>query len=187
MAYQTHGRDPLLDQNMQAALERRGRELIGILLVILGLMAVLMIVSYSPDDPNWMMATDAPVQNWLGRAGATLAAPLFMIVGWGALGIGILFMAWGARFALDWGRERAFSRLIFAPIAVALASVYAATLQPPAEWSHSFGLGGLFGDTVLLMVLQIIPGTAALGAKMISLLTGVMIFGLAAFVLGFTW
>ncbi|MEM1410624.1 MAG: DNA translocase FtsK 4TM domain-containing protein, partial [Pseudomonadota bacterium] len=89
--------------------------------------------------------------------------------------------------ALDWGRERAFGRVIFAPIAVALAAVYAATLNPPADWSHSFGMGGLFGDTVLLMVLQIVPGTAALGAKLISLITGLMILALGAFVLGFTW
>ncbi|MEM6896798.1 MAG: DNA translocase FtsK 4TM domain-containing protein, partial [Pseudomonadota bacterium] len=187
MAYQTHGRDPLLDQKMQAALERRGRELFGILLIVLGLLAAVMIASYSPDDPNWMVATDAPVENWLGRAGATVAAPLFMIVGWGAFGIGVILMAWGARFMLDWGRERAFGRLIFAPIAIALASVYAATLTPPDGWSHSFGLGGLFGDTVLLMVLQIVPGTAALGAKMISLLAGLIIVALGAFVLGFTW
>ncbi|MEM9349372.1 MAG: DNA translocase FtsK 4TM domain-containing protein [Pseudomonadota bacterium] len=187
MAYQTQGRDPLLDQNMQAALEKRGRELLGVLLVVMGVLAAAMILSYSPDDPNWMVATDAPVQNWLGRFGATVAAPLFMIVGWGALGIAVLLMAWGARIALDWGRERAFGRVIFAPIAVALAAVYASTLSPPADWSHSFGMGGLFGDTVLLMVLQIVPGTAALGAKLISLITGLMILALGAFVLGFTW
>ncbi|MEM6275763.1 MAG: DNA translocase FtsK 4TM domain-containing protein [Pseudomonadota bacterium] len=191
MAYQSHGRnpgrEPLLDQNMQAALERRGRELIGLILVGLGLLAAMAIGSYSPDDPNWMVATDAPVQNWLGRAGATIAAPLFMIVGWGAFGIGILLMAWGVRFGLNLGRDRAFSRLIFAPIAIALASVYAATLAPPTGWSHSFGLGGLFGDTVLLMILQIIPGTAALGAKLISLIAGLMILTFGAFVLGFTW
>ena len=187
MAYQTHGREPLLDQNMQEALERRGRELIGLALIVLGVLAAMAIFSYSPDDPNWMVATDAPVQNWLGRAGATIAAPLFMIVGWGAIGLGVILMAWGVRFALDLGRDRAFSRLIFAPIAIALASVYGATLAPPADWGHSFGLGGLFGDTVLLVILQVIPGTAALGAKLISFIAGVAILGLGAFVLGFTW
>ncbi|MEL6550594.1 MAG: DNA translocase FtsK 4TM domain-containing protein [Pseudomonadota bacterium] len=187
MAYQTQGRDPLLDQGMQEALERRGRELLGVLLAAVGLAAAVMILTYSPDDPNWMVATDAPVQNWLGRTGATVAAPLFMIVGWGALGLAVLFMVWGARFTLDLGRERAFSRLIFAPIAVALMAIYAATLAPPADWGHSFGLGGLFGDTVLLMVLQIVPWSAALGAKLISFVAALLVLSLTAFVLGFTW
>ncbi|MEO0676505.1 MAG: DNA translocase FtsK 4TM domain-containing protein, partial [Pseudomonadota bacterium] len=187
MAYQTQGRDPLLDQTMQEALERRGRELIGILLALMGLIAAATILSYSPDDPNWMVATDAPVQNWLGRTGATVAAPLFMIVGWGALGLAALLVAWGARFTLDIGRERAFGRLVFAPIAIAVVSIYAATLSPPAGWSHSFGMGGLFGDTVLMMILQIVPGSAALGAKLVSFLAGLLVLSFAAFVLGFTW
>ena len=84
MAYQTRGRDPLLDTNMAEAIEKRGKELLGLGLIALGLMAAMMIGSYTPDDPNFMVSTDAPVQNWLGRMGASLAAPLFMIVGWGA-------------------------------------------------------------------------------------------------------
>ncbi|MEO0486495.1 MAG: DNA translocase FtsK 4TM domain-containing protein [Pseudomonadota bacterium] len=187
MAYQTRGRDPLLDQSMQEALERRGRELLGIILMAVGLVAALIIASYSPDDPNWMVATDADIQNIFGRAGATIAAPLFMIVGWGAFGIAVVLMVWGARITFDIGRERAFGRLIFAPIAIALGSVYAATLLPPQGWSHSFGLGGLFGDTVLVMILQIIPGSAALGAKIISLISGLVILVVGAFVLGFNW
>ena len=62
MAYQTRGRDPLLDSTTQAAIEKRGREMLGIGLIVLGIMATLMIATYSPDDPNWMLATDAPVE-----------------------------------------------------------------------------------------------------------------------------
>ena len=187
MAYQTHGRDPLLDSNMQAALERRGRELIGILLVLLGLATTLMIVSYSPDDPNWMVATDAPVQNWMGRFGATIAAPLVMIIGWGALSISLLLMTWGARVALDRGRERALGRLIFAPIAVAIAAIYAATLNVPEGWTHSFGLGGLFGDTVLAVLAELVPLNLHAAIKTVSLVTGPALVVLGAYVLGFVW
>ena len=67
MAYQTRGRDPLLDTNMAEAIEKRGKELLGLGLIALGLMAAMMIGSYTPDDPNFMVSTDAPVQNWLGR------------------------------------------------------------------------------------------------------------------------
>ena len=122
MAYQTR-RDPLFDQGMQVALEKRGRELVGIGLLLAGLMAAAMMLSYSPDDPNWMASTDAPVQNWLGRTGASNAAPLLMIGGWGVLGIAIVLMAWGVRFGLHLGTERALGRLIFAPIAIAFGSM----------------------------------------------------------------
>ncbi|WP_223425117.1 DNA translocase FtsK [Tateyamaria pelophila] len=187
MAYQTR-RDPLFDHGMQAAIEKRGRELIGIALLILGAMAAAMMLSYTPDDPNWMASTDAPVQNWMGRTGAALVAPMFMIAGWGIFGIAIILLAWGARFALHLGTERALGRLIFAPIAIAFGSIYAATLQPGSEWvaTHGFGLGGLFGDTVMAMILTVLPLGSAFSVKMMSLLMGVGILVFGAFVLGFT-
>ena len=186
MAYQTRGRDPLLDSTTQAALEKRGREMLGIGLIVLGIMAMLMIGTYSPGDPNWMLATDAPVQNWMGRFGASLAHPLFMIVGRGAWMIPLVLLVWGGRLATHYGSDRAMGRVVFAPIAVALCAVYAATLPQVAGWPHAFGMGGLFGDTMLGMILTVLPMGAGFGAKVLSLLTGVGMLALGSFVLGFT-
>ena len=188
MAFQTRGREPLLDSTTSEALEKRGKELLGVVLVALGVMAAMMIGSYTPDDPNWMLATDAPAQNWLGRMGASLAAPLFMIVGWGAWGLAIVLLVWGMRFAVHRGQERAMGRLIFAPIAMALGAIYAATLTPNTEWlqTHSFGLGGLFGDTVMGMILTVLPIGSTFAVKLMSFVMGLGILALGAFVLGFT-
>ena len=43
MAYQTRGRDPLLDSNTQAAIEKRGKELFGIGLMVLGAMVIVLL------------------------------------------------------------------------------------------------------------------------------------------------
>ncbi|TMV04875.1 DNA translocase FtsK [Ruegeria sediminis] len=187
-SYNARNRDPLLDSNMQAAIEKRGKELIGILLILLGLAAAAMIGSYTPDDPNWMVSTDAPVQNWMGRIGASIAAPLFMIVGWGSWGIALVLIAWGVRFALHRGEDRAIARLIFAPIWIAVVSVYAATLVPGAEWraTHSYGLGGLFGDTVMGALLTLLPISSHFMVKLMSLTMAAGMVALGIFVLGFT-
>ncbi|WP_295312522.1 DNA translocase FtsK [Roseobacter sp.] len=188
MAYQTRGRDPLLDSNMAEAMEKRGKELFGLVLIVLGLMACAMIASYSPDDPNWMVSTDEPTQNWMGRIGAAIAAPLFMIVGWGSWGLGVVLVVWGLRFALHAGAERAIGRLIFAPIAIAACSIYAATLTPDGNWldTHSFGLGGLFGDTVMGALLTLLPVGSVVTIKLMSFLMALGIVALGGFVLGFT-
>ncbi|WP_204112769.1 DNA translocase FtsK [Shimia biformata] len=186
MAYQTRERDPLLDSNMQAAIEKRGKELIGIALLVLAGMAAAMIASYTPSDPSWISATDAPVQNWMGRIGASIAAPLFMIIGWAAWGIALIFGGWGLRFLLHRGEERALGRLVFAPILIAVTAVYASTLVPGDSWTHSFGLGGLFGDTVLGAVLNFLPVNAAMGLKAISAISFFATLGLGLFVLGAT-
>ena len=75
-SWQAKHRDPLFDQNTQAALERRGKELLGAGLVVLGVLIAMMLISYSPEDPSFMSATDQPAVNYLGRPGATgLAEP----------------------------------------------------------------------------------------------------------------
>ena len=185
-SYQTRGRDPLLDSKMQAALEKRSKELIGLGLILLAAMFALMIATYSPDDPNWMVATDAPVQNWLGRFGASLAHPMFMIAGYATWSLPLMLAVWGVRIATHRGAERFLGRIIFAPIAAAIAAVYAATLAAPAGWEESFGLGGLFGDTVLGVLLTVVPIGAGVAVKVWSLIAAIAMLVLGAYALGFT-
>ncbi|AKS47556.1 DNA translocase FtsK [Octadecabacter temperatus] len=185
-SYQTRQRDPLLDSSTQAAIEKRGRELVGIGLFVVGLMVAMMLWSYAPDDPNFMSATDAPVQNWLGRPGASFAAALFMIVGYASWMVPTVLMAWGLRFTLHRGQERALGRVIFAPIAIAVTAIYAATLSPGAGWDESFGLGGHFGDMILSILLTILPFGATFSVKLMSFVMGLGVVALMAFALGFT-
>ncbi len=184
-SYQMRQRDPLLDSNTQAVLERRGKELLGLGLITLGLVMTLILGSYVPDDPSWLSATDDPAQNLLGRFGASVASTLFVIAGHGSWGLPVVLVGWGLRFVLHQAEERALSRAIFAPIAIALASVFASTHVPGAGWPHAFGLGGLFGDTVLGAMLGILPVGAIFGLKVLSLLFAVGLVAMMLFVLGF--
>lgn len=188
MAFQTRSRDPLLDSNMQAAIEKRGKELIGILLIVLGLMIAAMIGSYTPEDPNWWVSTDAPVQNWMGRPGASLTWVAFMVIGKGVWAVSLTLLMWGARFALHWGEDRAMARMTTAPIAVLFCSIYAATLVPAESWlvTHNFGLGGLAGDTVIGAMLTLSPISYVITVKLMTLLTAISMLVLGAYVLGFT-
>ncbi|MDZ4066987.1 MAG: DNA translocase FtsK [Tabrizicola sp.] len=184
-SYQARQRDPLLDHTTQAMLERRGRELLGIALLVIGFAFMLALGSYSPDDPGWMVATEEPAQNLLGRLGASIASTLIIIIGLGAWAIPTILAVWGGRFVLHRGGERAVSRVVFAVIAIALASVYAATLVPGADWPHSFGLGGLFGDTVLGSLLGVMPGSAGFGLKLLSFCAFAAVLAMHLYVTGF--
>ena len=184
-SYQARRRDPLMDQKMQAAIERRGKELLGAILLVLGALAAMMLVSYSPEDPSWFTATDKPIQNLLGRFGAAISAPLFVIAGRGAWGVALVLAVWGVRLITHRGEERAVARSIFAPIAIAMMSVTAATRVAGEGWDQSFGLGGLFGDTVLGALLGVVPANGSVSLTMTALLLGMLTFGMVLFVLGF--
>lgn len=184
-SYQSRQRDPLLDHRVQAMLERRGRELFGLFLIALSLAFALMLMTYSASDPGWMVATDQPANNALGRLGAAVSSTLMTVSGLGSWGIPVVILAWGLRFASHQGADRAVARVVFAVIAVALGSVYAATLVPGSGWPHSFGLGGLFGDTILASLMGLIPGSAAIALKLLSLLVAVAFVAMMLFVTGF--
>ncbi|MES2548228.1 MAG: DNA translocase FtsK 4TM domain-containing protein, partial [Pseudomonadota bacterium] len=184
-SYQARQRDPLLDQGTQAMLERRGRELLGLVLVLVAFAFTLMLWSYSPDDPGWMVATEEPAQNMFGRFGAALASTLIILIGKGSWTIPLIFLAWGVRFMIHRGGERAVGRVVFAVIAVAFAAVHCATLVPGDAWTHTFGLGGLFGDTVTGSLIGVIPGSAGFGLKFLSLVTFGGLITMMLFVTGF--
>ena len=184
-SYQARQRDPLLDQNVQAMLQRRGKEVIGLALIALALAATLMLWTYTPEDPGWMVATDEPARNALGRFGAAAASTLVIISGKGAWGIPVILLAWGLRFVTHNGEDRAIGRMIFAVIGIAVASVFAATHVPGADWTHSFGLGGLFGDTIVGALLGVLPFSAGVGLKLLSVLAGLTLIAMGLFVTGF--
>ncbi|MEL6532273.1 MAG: DNA translocase FtsK 4TM domain-containing protein [Pseudomonadota bacterium] len=183
MAYQTRQRDPFLDSHMQAMLNKRGKELIGVSLMALGVILTLILWTYSPEDPNFLTATDTAPQNAFGRLGASIAAVLMMVTGLASWVFALALVVWALRFLLHSGTEQVW-RIVFLPIAVAMVSVYSASFLPAADWTHSFGLGGLFGDTVLATVVTILPFNAALGLKAAAALACVTGIALSAFVLG---
>ena len=69
MAYQTRGRDPLLDTNMAEAIEKRGKELLG-----LGLIAA------SALDPAWLCA-----RTHLAFADVFALSTLYHLASWWSL------------------------------------------------------------------------------------------------------
>ena len=184
-SYQARRRDPLVDQKTQAAIERRGKELMGAALLGLGLVVALMLASYSPDDPSWFTASDQPVQNLLGRIGAAVAAPLYVIAGRGAWGVALVLVTWGVRLMTHRGEDRAIGRTIFAPIAIAVLSVAFAAREPGTDWNQVFGYGGMFGDTVFGSLMGVVPASGNVSFAMTGLLLMALALGLMLFVLGF--
>lgn len=133
-------RPPIFDSALQAALERRAVEVLGLGLLVLSGLTAMMFTSYAPEDPSWLSASDAPVQNILGSLGAMIAAPIMLIFGLSAWSLVALQAVWGLRCLLHRGAHRALGRLIFAPFGVAVFAIYAAGLVPPASWGNNLAL-----------------------------------------------
>ena len=187
MAYnQAPSRSPLIDKSMKEALERRGVELLGLILIVIGISIFLLLWSYSPDDRSFWSISDEPTQNILGVIGASIAAPLILILGWGSFTISLFLVIWGVRFLCHIGVERAITRMIFFPVSTGFSSVFFATLVPYNMWVHQFGLGGLFGETSVGIILKAIPEVSTTSVNTITLLMVTVSFLSLLFVCGFS-
>ncbi len=189
MATATYGksikrRAKLVEPKTSAAMQKRMREGLGVVLFAAGIAAFAAVWTYDPTDPSLFSATDAAPTNILGYMGASLADPLYRALGWAAYGLPLALLAWGSRFVTHQGERKLMNRMVIAPIAIALGAVFAAFHVPFANWPHAYGLGGMFGDSALRIVLPYVPLELGLTVKSMTILVGLLFFALSLFALG---
>ncbi len=186
MAYQARQHGPLLDGYWKQVIERRSKELLGLALFALGIALSATLGSYSANDPGIFSSTTLPVRNWLGPTGAAVASPLMISVGFGSWFLAAFLSVWGLRYLIHAEHGRFVNRMLLLPFAVMLCSIFLAAISSSQSWGHHFGLGGMFGDTVLAAILYAWPGPAGSGEEQIAWIAGVSLAVCAYAALGFT-
>src|SRR5271155_3640917 len=138
-----------LSGQLGAVLRRRLREMGGIALLSLAMMAALALASWSVHDPSLSHATDARIHNLLGRPGAVAADLMMQLLGLGSLALLLPIGAWGYRLLghRPLGRERL--RALAWLLGAVLAAAFASCLPRGAHWPLPTGLGGVVGDAIL--------------------------------------
>ncbi|MFQ5623229.1 MAG: DNA translocase FtsK [Paracoccaceae bacterium] len=177
-------RKKLVASKTEQALRRRGRELLGLALIAVSAAFFTLLWTYDPGDPSLFSATGEAPKNALGLLGASLADPLYRALGWAAFGLPAVLMVWGGRFVTHRGDERAPGRTVLTPMALAFAAVFASAHVPPDGWDMAYGLGGIFGDTVLRALLDALPADLSLGLKSVTVVLGAATLLLSGYVLG---
>ena len=150
----------------ETKLRQRGSEALGFLLVLVSAAFAVLLITYSPSDPSFSVATDAAPTNLLGVVGSYIADPLHKALGWAAFGIPLALFVWGVRLVLHRGQERAVWRAIAVPPMIAAVAAFLATQVPPSTWAYEYGpngiygLGGVFGDTAVSAMFVLLPSGA---------------------------
>src|SRR6202047_3193045 len=118
-----------LSGHLGGLLKRRLREVSGIALLSLAMMAALALATWSVQDPSLSHATDAPVRNLLGHPGAITADLLMQLLGLGSLALLLPIAVWGYRLLcsrrLSHERLRVPVWLIGAALSAAVSSALA--------------------------------------------------------------
>jgi S-DNA-T family DNA segregation ATPase FtsK/SpoIIIE len=138
-----------LSGQLGVALQRRLREVGGIALISLALLAALALATWSVQDPSLSHATNAPVHNLLGMPGAIAADLMMQLLGLGALALLLPIGVWGYRLLGHRQLSRERMRVFLWIIGAVLSAAFASCLPRSAHWPLPSGLGGVVGDAIL--------------------------------------
>jgi len=138
-----------LSGQLGAVLRRRLREVSGIALISLAMMAALALATWSVRDPSLSHATDAPVHNLLGRPGAIAADLTMQLLGLGSLALLLPIAVWGYRLLGHRPLSREKLRVVLWVFGAVLSAAFASCFPKGAHWPLPCGLGGVIGDAML--------------------------------------
>ncbi len=177
-----------LSGQLGGVLQRRLRELAGIALLSLAMMAALALATWSMQDPSLSHATDAPVHNLLGRPGAIAADLMMQLLGLGSLALLLPIAVWGYRLLGHRPLTHERLRVIVWLVGAVLAAAFASCMPPSPHWPLPAGLGGVIGDAVLrlpaaLFHIPVVEGSGIAAALVLGI-AALVAFAIAA---GIIW
>jgi S-DNA-T family DNA segregation ATPase FtsK/SpoIIIE len=177
-----------LSGQLGAVLRPRLREVGGIALISLAMMAALALATWSVQDPSLSHATDAPVHNLLGLSGAIAADLMMQLLGLGSLALLLPIAVWGYRLLGHKRLSHERLRVLLWLIGAVLTAAFAACLPRTAHWPLPSGLGGVIGDAVLRLPAVLfhapLAGANLLAAAIVLGITALAAFAVAA---GIVW
>ena len=160
-----------LSGQLGAILQRRLRELGGVALISLTMMAALALATWSVQDPSLSHATDAPVRNLLGMPGAIAADLMMQLLGLGSLALLLPIAVWGYRLLGHRPLNHERLRVLLWLAGAVLTAAFASCLPKSPRWPLPSGLGGVIGDAALRLPTYLLhaplAGTYLLGAAVV--------------------
>ncbi len=176
-----------LSGQLGVILQRRLRELGGVALISLTMMAALALATWSVQDPSLSHATDAPVHNLLGMPGAIAADLMMQLLGLGALALLLPIAVWGYRLLGHRHLSHERLRVLLWLAGAVLTAGFASCLPNSARWPLPSGLGGVIGDAVLRLPVYVLhaplSGTHRLAAAIVLGVAALFTFAGAAGIL----
>ncbi|MEO6924086.1 MAG: DNA translocase FtsK 4TM domain-containing protein, partial [Bryocella sp.] len=154
---------------------RRLNEMLGLVVLVVALLTLLALVSYTPSDPSFNTASawagTRPAQNWTGLVGAYSSDLMLQVLGVSVLFIPLVLL----RLGFFWVHSKAVGSalaksmglllwLLFAPAAIAL-------LPGHLLWRHALPIAGVEGRLLADAMVHLLnlPGTIALCGLMVAL------------------
>jgi S-DNA-T family DNA segregation ATPase FtsK/SpoIIIE len=137
------------------SISQRFFEVLGGVLILLGLALMGLVFSYDQSDPSLNSATVGPINNLFGTVGSHIADVMLQMLGAAALLPSLIFMAWGWRIVNKKGLSLIWFRVLALILGVFMACIAISLIPPPETWPLRSGIGGVAGQSLLIKTLSL--------------------------------
>jgi S-DNA-T family DNA segregation ATPase FtsK/SpoIIIE len=161
-------------------IEKLKHEIIGILLVALGILLFLSLISYHPMDPSFFSYTSAKmkgIQNWMGVVGSYVSGFLFQTFGLPSFLVPLVLGIFAFSFIFRWEWKVPFIKLAgWGVILLTASALFSLWLRPLRFYQQDILAGGFVGEILSRILVRYFN---VAGATILSLVVLIL-----AFVLG---
>ena len=124
---------------------KRISELLGLLIIFLALSILISLVSYSPNDPNFIISETDEIQNLLGFRGSVISDFLFQSIGLISYCIPFTLFFSGANILLNKRQIILIDNLFFCVLYIICGSLFFAYFKDQSFFLTINGNGGFIG------------------------------------------
>ncbi len=148
--------------------EKLKREIIGILLIAVGIFLFMSLVTFDPADPSFFSYTSSKIRtihNWMGAVGSYLGGFLFHAFGLSSFLIPFVLGIYALSFIFQWEWKYPSIKLIgWGIFLVATSSLFGLWLKPLRIYHHDLLVGGFLGELFSKTLVRYFnaPGAAVL-------------------------
>ena len=124
---------------------KRVAELIGLLLIFLSILLLISLISYSPEDPNFIFPENTEIKNILGHRGSFISDIFFQSIGLISFLISLTIFFTGISLFRKKKFLIIFENLFYTVIYSLFGSLFFATYHSNSYWLPINGNGGFVG------------------------------------------
>ena len=138
---------------------RRFAELVGLLLVISSILLFLSLISYSPEDPNFIFPENTEINNILGSRGSFTSDIFYQSIGLISILIPITIFFTGINVFIKKSFLKILENIFFIVIYSLLGSLFFSSFHDQSFWLTINGnngfVGNLFEDSFFIKIIKI--------------------------------
>ena len=138
---------------------KRFAELIGLLLIITSILLFLSLITYSPDDPNFIFPENTEINNILGSKGSFISDIFYQSIGLISILIPITIFFTGINVFIKKSFLKILENIFFIVIYSLLGSLFFSSFHEQSFWLTINGnngfVGNLFEDSFFIKMIKI--------------------------------